>query len=194
MPTLRPLRDYDEHDVINLFSWSGAVPAYKGTMVKMTISGYVNDAADPIEMAGGAGNAYQNTVSQRYRNSAQVTTCGTGSEGTRDVPLGMLLYDVRETDENGEKLLYNPRKAAENDYVISGQAAPVLTRGIVLYSGATLASTTPSLGTALYHAANGELGDASDVGTHGGGIGANVVGKTLGLLDGNNHILVKLEL
>ena len=48
MPTLRPLRDYDEHDVINLFSWSGAVPAYKGTLVKMTISGYVNDAAYPI--------------------------------------------------------------------------------------------------------------------------------------------------
>ena len=35
MPTLRPFRDYDEHDVINLFSWSGAVPAYKGTMVKI---------------------------------------------------------------------------------------------------------------------------------------------------------------
>ncbi len=194
MPTLRPLRDYDEHDVINLFSWSGAVPAYKGTLVKMTISGYVNDAADPIEMAGGAGNAYQNTVSQRYRNSAQVTTCGTGSAGTRDIPLGMLLYDVRETDENGEKLLYHPRKAAENDWVISGQAAPVLTRGIVLYSGATLAASTPTLGTALYHAANGELGDAGDVGSHGGGLGAGVVGKTLGLLDGNNHILVKLEL
>ena len=195
MPTLRPLRDYDEHDVINLFSWSGAVPAYKGTMVKMAgPSGFLADADDPVEMFGGAGNAYQNTVSQRYRNSAQVTTCGTGSAGTRDVPLGMLLYDVRENDENGEKLLYHPRKAAENDWVISGQAAPVLTRGIVLYSGATLAATSPALGTALYHAANGELGDLGDVGTAGGGVGANVVGKTLGLVDGNNHVLVKLEL
>lgn len=195
MPTLRPLRDYDEHDVINLFSWSGAVPAYKGTMVKMAgPSGFLADADDPVEMFGGAGNAYQNTVSQRYRTSAQITTCGTGSAGTKDVPLGMLLYDVRENDENGEKLLYHPRKAAENDWVISGQAAPVLTRGIVLYSGATLAATSPTLGTALYHAANGELGDASDVGTAGGGIGANVVGKTLGLVDGNNHVLVKLEL
>ena len=59
-------------------------------------------------------------------------------ERTKDVPLGMLLYDVREDDENGEKLIFNPRKAAENDYVISGQAVPILTRGIVLYSGATL--------------------------------------------------------
>ena len=47
MPTLRPFRDYDEHDVINLFSWSGAVPAYKGTMVKIASpSGFV--ASEPL--------------------------------------------------------------------------------------------------------------------------------------------------
>jgi hypothetical protein len=194
MPTLRPFRDYDEHDVINLFSWSGAVPAYKGTMVKMLAGGFKADAADPVEMFGAAGAAVQNTVSQRYRTSAQITTCGTGAAGTRDIPLGMLLYDVRENDENGEKLLYHPRKAAENDWVISGQAAPVLTRGIVLYSGATITASTPTLGATLYHAANGELGDAGDVGTHGSGLGASAVGKCLGTLDGNNHILVKLEL
>jgi hypothetical protein len=190
MPTLRPLRDYDEHDVINLFSWSGAVPAYKGTMAKIASpSGYVASQADPVEMFGAAGNAYGNTVSDRYRTTAQITTCGTGDDGVKDIPLGMLLYDVRETDENGEKLLYHPRKAAENDWVISGQAAPVLTRGILLYSGATLASDTVTVGQALYTAANGELSvTAAHVEK------STLVGKALSLKDANNHMLIKLEL
>ena len=189
MPTLRPLHDYDEHDVINLFSWSGAVPAYKGTLVKIASpSGFVA-SHDPVEMFGGAGNAYSNTVSDRYRTSAQVTTCTSGSAGTKDIPLGMLLYDVRETDENGEKLLYHPRKAAENDWVISGQAAPVLTRGILLYSGATLASDTVTVGQDLYAAAAGEL---SVTATH--VEKSTKVGKALSLKDANNHMLIKLEL
>ena len=189
MPTLRPLHDYDEHDVINLFSWSGAVPAYKGTLVKIASpSGFVA-SHDPVEMFGGAGNAYNNTVSERYRTSAQVTTCTSGSAGTKDVPLGMLLYDVREDDENGEKLIFNPRKAAENDYVISGQAVPILTRGIVLYSGATLAADTVNPGDTVYAAAAGELAkDADHVAD------APAVGKALGMKDANNHILLKIEL
>ena len=185
MPTLRPLQDYSPHDVVNLFSWSGTVPAYKGTMVKMLSSGW-RSQDEPVEMFSAAGNSYSNTVSQRYRTTAQIGVCGSGSAGTKDIPLGMLLYDVRETDENGEKLLYHPRKAAENDWVISGQAAPVLTRGVVLYSGATLASDPPTLGEAVYTSPDGELTSASTLGT--------TVGKTLGLLDARNHILLKLEL
>ena len=190
MPTLRPFRDYDEHDVINLFSWSGAVPAFKGTMVKIASpSGFVASDDEPVEMFGAVGNAYANTVSQRYRTSAQVTTCTSGSCGTKDIPLGMLLYDVREDDENGEKLIFNPRKAAENDYVISGQAVPILTRGIVLYSGATLAADTVSPGDTVYAAAAGELAkDADHVSK------APAVGKALGTKDANNHMLLKIEL
>ena len=53
MPTLRPLQDYDPHDVINFFSWSGAVPAYKGTMVKIASpSGFVASDDEPVEMFG----------------------------------------------------------------------------------------------------------------------------------------------
>ena len=101
----------------------------------------------------------------------------------------MLLYDVREDDENGEKLIFNPRKAAENDYVISGQAVPILTRGIVLYSGATLAADTVSPGDTVYAAAAGELAkDADHVSK------APAVGKALGTKDANNHMLLKIEL
>ena len=190
MPTLRPLQDYDPHDVINFFSWSGAVPAYKGTIVKIaTATGFIASSPDPVEMFGGAGNAYSNTVSQRYRTQAQVVASTSGSAGVKDIPLGMLLYDVRETDENGEKLLYHPRKAAENDWVISGQAAPILTRGIVLYSGATLGADVVGPGSGVYAAADGELAcDADHVEK------STKVGKALGQKDSNNHILLKLEL
>ena len=42
----------------------------------------------------------------------------------------MTLNQTLLTDENGEKLLYNPVKRAELQAVLSGQAVPVATRGI----------------------------------------------------------------
>ena len=49
--------------------------------------------------------------------------------------LGMTLNQTALKDENGEKLLYYPQKALENQAVLSGQAVPVLTRGIVTLNG-----------------------------------------------------------
>tara|TARA_R110000751_G_scaffold282487_1_gene385638 strand:- start:933 stop:1508 length:576 start_codon:yes stop_codon:yes gene_type:complete len=188
--TLKPLHDYDPHDVINLFSWSGAVPATKGLMVKIaTATGFQAGAEDPVEMFGAAGNAYGNTVSQRYRTQAQIVACGTGSAGVKDIPLGMLLYDVREEDENGEKLLFHPRKAAENDWVISGQACPVLTRGIVLYSGATLKADAVTPGLAVYAAGDGELSTSAAHVTK-----STKVGMALGGNSSDGLIMLKLEL
>ena len=195
MPTLLPFRDYDEHDVINLFAWDGAVPATKGTIVKIKGDGWQaggNSLGMMHDMQDGWAARYNNTVSSRYNVSAKVEL---GTSGCK--PLGMLLYDVRELDENGEKLIYNPRKAAEMGAVISGQAAPVLTRGVVLYSGATLATANPSVGDYVYPAANGELtsADAWDTSAAGGMIaGETPVGRVLGTKNSNNHILLHLEL
>ena len=189
MPTLRPLHDYSDHDVVNLFSWSGAVPANAGTMVKIANpSGWQSDD-DAVEMFSAAGNSYANTVSQRYRTPSQITTCGTGAAGVKDIPIGMLLYDVREEDENGEKLIYHPRKAAENDWVISGQACPVLTRGIVLYSGATLKADAVTPGLAVYAAGDGELStSAAHIAK------STKVGMALGGNSSDGLIMLKLEL
>ena len=178
--TLRPFRDYDEHDVINLFSLSGDVTSAvtKGHMVKLQ-SGWSNTAE--LSRLGAVGESYANTVSERYGVPAKVAVAGSG-----DSVLGMMLYDVRETDENGEKLIFNPRKAAENDWVLSGQAVPVLTRGIVLYSGTQLAADNPAMGATIYSDNNGELTT-----TDGGG---SAVGITLGQEDSNNHVLVRINL
>ena len=45
-------------------------------------------------------------------------------------PLGILLRDVRNKDENGENLLYYPEKKEELQCVVSGEAVPVATRGL----------------------------------------------------------------
>ena len=177
--TIRPFRDYDEHDVINLYTFSGALPVTKGHMVTVT-RGWLNTAEQNVRL-GDVGASYHNTVSERYGVDAHV---GLSTASTTN--LGMMLYDTKETDENGEKLIFNPRKAVEMEVCVSGQAVPVMTRGVVLYSGTQLASETVAVGAALYSDANGEL-------TTGVGAGGSV-GRALGGKDANNQVLVRINL
>lgn len=182
MANLKPFRDYSEHDVINMFAFDGApdangVIATKGTVVKIANANGVQPVStsalgtEVVELDLPAGSTYNNTVSYRYSAVPKV------SKATyTDVPLGITLYDVRELDENGEKLSFNPRKAAEMNAVVSGQAVPVLTRGILLYEGlnTTLIPTTAVAGDTLYvHSTAGEL-STLDAGS------APAVGKLLG--------------
>lgn len=130
MALLKGFRDYSEHDVLNLFSYKGSLSAVSGwghipagTLVEIENGVVLNEGSVPVNED--LGYAYNNTVSARYGVSASVkVNDGSGS------PLGMLLMDVRETDENGEKLIFNPRKAAEINAVVKGQPVPVLTRGL----------------------------------------------------------------
>ena len=187
---LRPFRDYDEHDVINLFALDEAagVDVTKGHFVAFGSAneGWRNAHGDDQGlqnvMLGDVGQGYDNTVSQRYGVSSRVKLADANDT---DV-LGMLLYDVKETDENGEQLKFNPRKAAENDWAISGQAVPIVTRGIFLYSGSVLAAANGKGGQVLYIDANGELTDSNG--------GGDIVGMSLGGVDDNNHQLVRINL
>ena len=119
---LRPFRDYDEKDVINLFSLEDTghtLPIVKGTLVKLD-GGAGWKADQELEMLGSVGASFSNVTSQRYGVAANVGVTDVGDDA-----LGIILHDVRETDENGEQLKFNPRKAAEMEAVISGQAVPV---------------------------------------------------------------------
>jgi len=200
MPTLRPFRDYDEKDVINLFSFSGTLPATAGTLVKTTgNSGFVA-TDEQLEFLSSVGQSYNNTVSIRYGAYAKVATAGAG-----ETPIGMMLMDVRETDENGEQLKFNPQKAAEMGVVLSGQAVPIVTRGIFLYSGTLLASQTPVAQSALYCGPSGELTTGyvrgiiatttpSGTATGVSGITSPQVGFALGTKDSKNCVLIKLDI
>lgn len=166
MPTLRPFRDYDEKDVINLFAYSGTLPVNKGTLVKIVGEGFRNDN-EPIEMLGNFGDfSVNNWVGQRYGCVPKVTAAQAA-----DKALGMLLFDVKETDENGLPLKYNPRKAAEMEAALSGQAVPIVTRGIFLYSGVVVSgSVAVTAGADAYQFANGAIATS----------GTNKIGKFLG--------------
>mgnify|MGYP007069477357 CR=1 FL=1 len=187
--TLRPFRDYSEHEVLNLFAFSGAaesaaVMATRGAAVKISAEGFTtgptsSSANQPTDFLGNVGAAFPLSNSQRFGVRPKVTIATSG-----DV-LGLTLMDVRELDENGEKLIFNPRKAAEMNVVISGQAVPVLTKGLVLYSG-----TNATAGHVAWVGAT--AGDLNSSATLPAG-GAVKVGTWLGTAV-NNVALLKIEM
>ena len=147
--TLRPYRDYDEKNVINIAAITGTdLPVNKGSLVKL-VRGLQTDQ-DPTEMLGSFGTfTVSNTVSQRYGVTPKIQVTQTG-----DNPFGMTLFDIREVDENGEILKYHPHKAAEMEACLSGWSVPIVTRGTFVYSGAeTTGTITP--GQSAYASANG---------------------------------------
>ena len=181
--TLLPFRQVHENDVVNLFAYDGS-SATRGLIVKLkTTAGW--DIDDDLG-TDSINNSYANTVSDRYNVKARVETCTSG-----DTPFGMLMYDVAETDENGEKLIYHPRKAHEMQVSVSGQAVPVLTKGIVLVNMplADHNSQTIAAATELY------AGDAGAMIAHGSpsGKGLRRVGTCLGPTGANGELLVKLD-
>jgi len=189
---LKPFRDYDEHDVINLFAFGDSAVAlgvtdvvYAGSVVKIK-TGWSNDD-ETQDMIGNVGAGYDNTVSQRWGVTADVEYCNGGSE----TPLGITLYDVREYDENQEALKFNPRKADELQAVLTGQAVPIATRGTFLFAtGAFVADgAAVTAGATIYASGNGQITPTVNVGTEN-----TKVGKALGAPDTDGSVLVKLEL
>jgi hypothetical protein len=177
MPLLRPLRDYDEKNVINMFTFTGQPWGLtgivnKGTLVAVASNGGWRNDNQPLNILGSYGDFSVNNVQAlRYGTSAAVTFYGTGTAGimtgqtgvgggvvpsvfSGEYPIGLTLFDIRELDENTIPLKYNSRKAAELEACISGQTVPIVTRGTFLYSGLT---GTFGGGAALYAGASGTL-------------------------------------
>ena len=204
--SLKPFRQHAETDVVNLFTLQDddgdIVASYadlkadgakmsKGILVSVKGNGWKN-SDDPVGKTGigNPGASYSNTVSFRYGTTATVEPFKSGEQ-----PLGVTLYDVAEVDENGEKLIYNPRKAAEMQAVVSGQAVPVLTKGIVLYSGNLTSggANTVTAGSPIYaDSTNG--GAISSSATSSGGVAQIQIGTALGSVDADGFILLKIDL
>ena len=187
---LSPFRDYDEHDVLNLFAFGDSAVAlgvtdvvYAGSVVKIK-TGWKNDD-ETQDMIGNVGAGYDNTVSQRWGVTAEVEYCNGGAE----TPLGITLFDVREYDENQEALKFNPRKQDELQAVLTGQAVPVATKGTFLFAtGAWVADgAAVAAGDSIYASGNGQVTPTLAV------INTKV-GKALGGPDSDGAVLVKLEL
>lgn len=178
MANLKPFRDYDEHDVINLFAYSGA-SANKGSLVVAQGNGV--NLLDPTSLDNLS--SYGNTLSAQFNVPWTVTEATAAA--TKPQVVGMLLKDVRTTDENGERLIFNPRKAAEMDVIISGQAVPILTRGLVLVNG--IQGAAPGYGSGAAPFSSGNLFVT-------GAATTNSIGKFLGPTGSDGYALFKLEL
>jgi len=176
--TIRPFRDYSEHEVINLFALQGE--SNKGTFVTAAVSGFDLDATPNFE----DDSFIDNTISARFNVKNRVAAAPSGTAPA--MVLGMTLKDVRSVDENGYPLKFEPRKAAERDVVISGEAVPVVKRGVFLYSGVV---GTPAFGSGL---AISDAGDGSLKTVAPGS--ANAVAKALGPKDSSGFVLIDIKL
>lgn len=184
MPTLRPYNDHSEHEVINLFTVTGDLP--RGTFVVPASSGVNLLDANTV----GQLSPFENTVSAVFTVPWSAAAAPSGASAGSII--GTTLKDFRTFDENGERLVLRPRKAAEMDVVITGQAVPILTRGIVLYSG-IVGSPQFGSGAAVADAGDGSLKTVA-YNTVSGSKNPAVVGKFLGPVNAYGHALVKIEL
>ena len=176
---IKPFRDYNESNVVNLFAFDGTTN--KGTLVKVSTGWSNTDANGGLSgVANPHAATFNGTVSNYYVLTPRVTEAGTGDSSM----LGIALNDVRLTDDNGEYLIYKPTRAVELGAVPSGQAVPVLTKGLVLYKAAAV-----SAGDKAFANGNGTISGAATVPA-----GRTQIGKFLGATDTDGFALLKLEL
>lgn len=183
MPNLLPFRDYSEHEVLNFYACN--TNATKGTLVapvESPISG-----SGPLNLSSdNPGYDYPNSITNNFDLIGYVTPV-TSYTGVPNA-IGILLKDVREFDENGNKLIFNSRKAAEMDVVVKNvQAVPILTRGIILINDFDTTNRgggggLPGIGDAVYVGNSGRM--ATD--------GVLKIGKFLSTADQNGYALVKI--
>ena len=202
MPNLKPFRNYSEHDVINLYAYLGEAPVSKGTLVT-PINTWKNSDGGVYEVPVDITSTL-NAVSARFDVIAEVTA--TPTFDTVPAPLGIILKDVREVDENGEYLIYNPRKLAEMDAVLPNQAVPILTKGII-YTNDFDVTVRSAFGSGLVPTGSGIpplpftgllpiagypafAGDDGRIATD----GIVLIGKFLSTIDEEGYALVKLDL
>lgn len=174
---LKNFRNYSETEVNNLFSYSGSYPVSRGTPVKLGGSGYVIGQS-VVGLAGAVGYQNLHGLSERWAIPSYVTA----TNAVGDKVAGILLYDGKEVDENGNRLIFNKQKQGELNCFISGENAPIVKRGSFFYSGITGAQ---NVGGPLYLAGNGDGFTTA--------AGGAQVGKIMGAIT-NGAALIELDI
>jgi|LakMenEpi06Jul12_1017403.scaffolds.fasta_scaffold00001_54 hypothetical protein len=185
MPNLKPYRQYSENDVVNgLFSYSGPLPINKGTIVKITNN--YKDAENQIFDITELSTHANGVVAPLFGTIGRVATVVNFNDNAR--PLGVLLKDVRDIDENGDLLLYNPRKAAEMDCLLPHQSVPILVRGIIMVNDFDLTDRgggggVPNPGDSAYVGNNGKIATE----------GLVKIGQFLSAIDQDGYAIVRIS-
>jgi len=184
---IKPFRVVNEYDVVNLYSFNGSA-ADKGNFVELTS---FNPSSHNGWSTVNVGAAFDGTWSKRYTVNAKVSYTASGSQTT----LGMLLYSVSDTDENGQQLRFIEKYKKDALCVVeSGEAVPVLTRGIVEISGF---QGTPGVGSGAYVSRSGDgsvVVGLPVLGTGSADYGSQKVGKFLSTTGADGYALLKIEL
>ena len=191
---LLPFRDYDEHDVVNLYRMSGALGDFinlsesakrstpkgdAGVFVKVaegTLGTSTSDW-DPIDIETNptsllgktdyphvGGNIYPQTALSAEPTAAAGDAC-----------IGVTLRQTVARDENGENLLYNPVKKDELFGVLPGEAVPVLSKGMITITDDAVNGTL-AVGDSIVPAPDGQV---SGVNAGVVGVGQNKIGTVL---------------
>lgn len=146
---LLPFRQYNEHDVVNMFALNTGVltttqsitethSGDAGVFVKISNG---NLDADPVTYGN---NSYLGKTNYPFVGSNQYPTVSltiTPAASGDIRPLGITLWETALYDENGQKLLYYPQKAAENQVLLPGQSVPVATKGIFTITDVAYSNT-----------------------------------------------------
>ncbi|MBN86424.1 MAG: hypothetical protein CL885_02750, partial [Dehalococcoidia bacterium] len=131
---LLPFRQYAEEDVVNLYASTEANASVTlssdgdaGVFVKVSAGDF---GADPV---GYADNGYLGHTDYPFigRNQYPTVPLKVVAATAGDPVLGVTLLQTAQNDENGEKLLYYPQKKLETQSVLTGEAVPILGKGIV---------------------------------------------------------------
>ena len=172
---LLPFRDYNEHDVVNLFKSAGNKGDFidlsdsskrstdkgdAGVFVKVS-NGTLNTSStdwDPVDVTTNADSLLGKTNYPHVGRNVypQASLSVTPVEAGTDACIGITLRQTVEKDENGENLLYNPIKKDELFGVLPGEAVPVLSRGLITVT-ADAVDGDPSVGDALVPSAGGKV-------------------------------------
>jgi hypothetical protein len=182
---LLPFRQYNEHDVINLFASDTADTSpttngngSQGVFVKVSAG---NLDSDPITYAA---NGYLGNTSYPFIGAAQYPEVPLKfTAATTGAPvLGVTLNQTILEDENGEKLLYNPIKAQELQACLSGQAVPVATRGMFTLAEDAVDWVDASMTVNNHLVVSLNAGKVSGLAstTEGTASGQSVIGRILG--------------
>lgn len=132
---LLPFRQYAEEDVVNLYASSGVNDQVDTTQGNGDAGLFVSVSAgdfslDPIQYAD---NSYLGKTDYPFIGRDQYPSVPLQVEPAQSgsTVLGVTMLQTALKDENGEKLLYYPQKKLETQSVLTGEAVPVLGKGII---------------------------------------------------------------
>lgn len=197
-PNLKPFRNEDAYEVNDLFAHVSG-DANKGTLVYISAAqnptGNLNvlqNQSDPPTPynAPGYDNATVDNVPSTvyfptYSSALRVDTTVSGV-----VPFGVLLDDVRSTDQWGGDLYWDRRRRYEGDITYSGEPVRVLTRGTVTING-FVGTPAPGSGAFVSNTTPGRV-EVATLPIAKANVG--YVGKWLTASDGDGYAVLKIEL